>query len=169
MENDNMRRCGIGMYFIVPLFIIWFVIYIFCDWYGIKNVDLLRGVLNTFMAIFILSVTLIERYVLMWKAKDYDVFIESNALLPSFCMAFVPFAGAISDLNRTILDSDVFTFFFSLMLLISLIDFLLYLMLTNKSIKDKLLSFNLLAVIISLVLLVCTREYVGYRIIAFLS
>lgn len=169
MKNNNTKRHGIGMYCIVLLFIVWFAVYVFCDWLGIKNVDLFRGVLNTFMATFILAATLIERYVLVWKAKDYDVLIESNALIPSFCMAFVPFAGAISDLNRTSLKGEVFTFFFSLMLLISLIDFLLYLMLTNKNIKDKLLSLNLLAVIISLVLLVCTSEYVGTRIIIFFN
>jgi hypothetical protein len=156
------------MYLIAPLFIVWFSAYVFCDWYGVKNVDLFRGALNTFMATFILAATLIERYILMWKAKDYDVLIESNALLPGWSMAFVPFAGAISDLSRASLKGEVFTFFFSLMLLISLIDFLFYLMLTNKSIKDKLLSFNILAVIISLALLVCTSEYVGSRIIAFL-
>lgn len=157
------------MYLIVPLFITWFVVYVFCDWHEIKNADLLRGALNTFMASTILAVTLIERYTLMWKAKDYDVLIESNTLLPSFCMAFVPFAGAIFDLNRTSLIGEVLTYFFSLILLISLIEFLLYLMLTNKSMKDKLLGFNLLAVIISLTLLVCTSEYVGSRIISILN
>lgn len=169
MENNSMKRRRIGMYLIVPLFITWFVVYVFCDWHEIKNADILRGALNTFMASTILAVTLIERYVLMWKAKDYNVLIESNTLLPSFCMAFVPFAGAIFDLNRTSLKGEVLTYFFGLMLLISLIDFLLYLMLTNKSIKDKLLSFNLLTVIISLAFLVCTRVYVGSQIISFLN
>lgn len=169
MEKSKTIRKRIAKGFIAFAFLGWFIGYACCDRFGISNVDLFRASLNTAMAFVILIVTLKERYALMYEADNYDVFVESDKLLPAFSMAFVPFAGTISDLSRTDFKDQSFTLFFIVMLLLSVTEYLVFLMLTSKGFIKSLINTNSCGVAVFLFLSVASSKHGGPELLKFLN
>ncbi|WP_458038950.1 hypothetical protein [Pantoea ananatis] len=156
---------------ILTFFLSWFFIYVFCEkfceWMGISNVDLTRAFLNGIMAFLILFVTLKERYTIMFAKKNYDGFVSADKLLASFCMAFVPFAGAMTDLNRASGGQVATTFCLIIILLLCTCEYVVFFCLTNKERFELILNPNFFALAISLICFIATRPDVAYRLIDF--
>ncbi|WP_394550043.1 hypothetical protein [Pantoea sp. SGAir0183] len=154
---------------ILAYFLFWFFIYIFCEKFceltGISNVDLTRAFLNGFMASLILFATLKERYTRMFAEENYDEFVSSDNLLASFSMAFVPFAGAMTDLNRASGGLTATTFCLSVILILCTCEYTVFLCLTNKERSKLIWNPNCVAFGISLICFITTRPDVAYSLI----